>query len=202
MSTTASTIFSRAWTLLQDNGTRWPEATLLGWINQGRRLLVRAIPGRFLERRTVQLVAGAVQQVPADCASFIGVWRNRGSAGTTIGKTIRQVERAALDAVSPSWGATTGTEVRDWAMDDPEQPSYLVYPPIPSSPAVWVEIELAAWPADLAAAGNDIGMSDRYATALLYWLLHQAHAAETEEGSAAKAKAYFDAFYAEAKGTI
>lgn len=200
MSTTGTDIIKKAWTLLQDDGTRWSEATLLKWLNQGRRMLVRAVSANFISRRVIQLAEGAAQQVPSDCAHFFGVWRNRGADGTAIGVTVRRIDRASLEVFAPLWSAESEAEVRDFAIDDPEAPTYLVYPPVPSSPPVWVEVELAAWPTALTEASQDIGMSDRYATALLYWLLHQAHAADTEEGSAAKAKGYFEAFYAEAKG--
>ncbi len=64
---------------------------------------------------------------------------------------------------------------------------------------VYAEIELAAFP-EAIAADADIGMSDRYETALLYWVLHKVMSAETEEGAAAKAEGFFKGFYAEVKG--
>lgn len=200
MTTTGADIIQHAWTLLQDDGSRWDEPTVLGWLNQGRRMLVRTVPSRFIGRRVIQLAEGAEQQVPTDCAYFFSVWRNRGIDGVSLGATVRRVDRDSLEAFSPLWSTESETEVRDFAMADPEAPTYLVYPPVPSSPAVWVEVELAAWPTELSSSAQPIGMSERYDTALLYWLLHQAHAGDTEEGSAAKAKGYFEAFYAEAKG--
>jgi len=191
----ASVILSRAGKLLQDTGaTRWTSASLLDYLNEARRRIVADVPERFRERRVVQLVAGASQTVPDDCAHFFRVVRNMGADGATPGAIIRQVDRAALDAFASSWMGGTGTAVKEFALEDPRQRTYLVYPAVPASPSVHVEIELAAYPAVLTEDTEDIGMADEYEVPLLAWVLHRAFLEETEEASPAKASAYLEQY--------
>lgn len=191
----ASVIIGRAGKLLHDTGaTRWTSASLLDYLNEARRRIVADVPERFRERRVVQLVAGASQTVPADCAHFFRVVRNMGADGATAGTIIRQVDRASLDAFASSWMGGTGTVVKEFALEDPRQRAYLVYPAVPASPSGHVEIELAAYPAVLTEDTEDIGMADEYEIPLLAWVLHRAFLEETEEASPAKAAAYLEQY--------
>ena len=191
----ASVILSRAAKLLQDTGaTRWTSASLLDYLNEARRRIVADVPERFRSRRVVTLDAGASQTVPTDCAHFFSVVRNMGADGATAGAIIRHVDRAALDAFASSWMSGTGTVVKEFAIEHPRQRTYLVYPAVPASPVVQVEIELAAYPAALTDASEDVGMTDEYEVPLLAWVLHRAFLEETEEASPAKAAAYLEQY--------
>ena len=194
----ASVITSRAGKLLQDTGaTRWTAASLLDYLNEGRRKIIIAVPERFRSRRTVTLSAGASQSVPSDCAHFFGVVRNMGADGSTAGAIIRQVDRSALDAFSSSWMGLTGSTVKEYAIEDPRQRTYLVNPAVPASPVVQVEIELSAYLAALTATSDDIAMSDEYEVPLLAWVMHRAFLEETEETAPDRAAAYLTQFKAE-----
>lgn len=196
----ASAIFANVQRQLNDAGAvRWTAATLLDYLNQARREIVGKRPADFMEKRAVKLVAGVEQSVPTDCAHFFRVVRNMGPTGTTAGAVVRgPVDRAMLDALAPSWASATGTTVKEF-MATPAGQTYLVNPAIPATPDVYVEIELAAFLADLEETdgSEDIGLSDRYTLALESWILFRALSEEREESVQAKAAAHFQLFAAE-----
>jgi hypothetical protein len=191
----ASVITARAGKLLQDTGaTRWTAASLLDYLNEGRRKIVAAVPERFRTRRVVTLSAGASQSAPSDCAHFFGVVRNMGADGATDGAVVREVDRAALIAFSANWMGTTGSTVKEYAIENPRQRTYLINPSIPSTPVVQVEIELAAYPTALTATSEDIVLADEYEVPLLAWVMHRALIEETEQSAPEKAAAYLNQY--------
>lgn len=196
----ASAIFTKVSRQLGDAGaTRWTAAALLDYINQGRREVVKRRPTDFLAKSVVQLVAGVEQSVAATSAHFFRVTRNMGADGATPGAVVRgPVDRAMLDAVAPDWMTTAGSTVKEF-MATPGGIKYLVNPPVPATPDVYVEIETAAFLADLTQTdgSEDIGMPDRYAMALEAWMLARAFGEEREEGLQAKAAMYLQLFAAE-----
>lgn len=196
----ASVILDRAKRQLQDEGaTRWTAPALLDYLNQARREVVKRRPQDFRARQTEQLVAGAEQAVPAGTAVFLGPIRNMGSDGATPGAVIRQVDRYSLDAFTPNWMADSGTAVKEYVPPLPSEQTYLVNPPVDAAATVHVEVELAAFFSDLTddTGAEELDMSDRYETPLLYWVLHMAHAQETEESSAQKSADYYKMFRTE-----
>ncbi len=109
----ASAILDAARVQLQDvAGTRWPDSTLLPFLNEGRRKVVKAKPKAFRVRRSVKMTPGYEQSVPADCAWFFGVVRNLGQDGLTVGASVRRVDREALEVFAPTWADSPGARSR------------------------------------------------------------------------------------------
>lgn len=193
----ASVILDRAARIMHDEtNVRWAAATLLEYLNAGRRAMITDKPAEFKALRVVTLVEGYEQTVPTDTAWFFGLMRNMGVDGLTIGNHIRQVDFKALEAFLPSWAKKSNRTVKEWAQDDPKETTYLVNPPIPASPVVQVECSLAAYPVDLTADTDDVGYNDRYERPLLYYVLHLCWAQDSEVGDAKKAGAMLSAYHA------
>jgi hypothetical protein len=194
---TAQTIADRATLILQDEGNvRWEAAELLGWINDGQREI-------FVHRRdsssrvtAVSLAAGTKQSLPADGVLLLDIKRNAGTAGTTFGAPIRRTSMDLMDAVSPGWHtATASATIKNFMYDQRTPTVYYVYPP--AATPTYVELEYAANPAQVAALGDVIGVSDDYANALLDYVLFRANSKDHEDDNAmARAQAHralFDA---------
>lgn len=167
---------------------RVSDPAMLGYANQARRQIARVRPEEFRGHRSVQLVAGSVQQVPADCAFNFGPVRNMGADGATPGREIRPVSKEALEAFAPNWRSRAGAVVKEALIADPMAARYEVNPPLTAP--TYAELAMAAFPSAMTAVTDDIGMSDRHEMAITYWMLHMIYSQETEEGSRAIADSY------------
>lgn len=97
---------------------------------------------------------------------------------------------------------TTGSVIKEYAINDPRSRVFMVNPP-PAGTVV-VEAEYAVLPSaylinDAIGTGEWVGGDDSgdssYETALLNWVMHRALLEETEEGSEMKADYYLKQFY-------
>ena len=101
---TVASIVVKVQTILQDvTGIRWPEAELLGWLNDGQREVVLYKPNAFVTNENLQLVQGTRQDLPASGVQLIDVVRNMGTSGSAPGRAIRITMREILDAQVPDW---------------------------------------------------------------------------------------------------
>ncbi len=202
---TVASIISKVQTILQDTtGIRWPEAELLGWINDGQREIVLYKPNAFVKNSSVKLVTGTKQSIPDDGVQLIDVVRNMGTTGTAAGSAIRITMREILDSQVPNWHSLTASSVVKHYMYNPLDPrNYYVYPPQPAVNQGYVEVIYAAAPTD-ATLNSVITLDDIYQTVLTDYALYRAYSKDTEfaadqNRAAAHQTAYVTALTGKAK---
>ena len=84
MAIVANTIISDAAKLLQDDtNVAWPADELLRWLNAGQREIVLGKPDAYVQNKSVALVAGTKQEIPADGNVFMKITRSMGADGLT-----------------------------------------------------------------------------------------------------------------------
>ena len=193
---TVASVISKVQTILQDTtGIRWPDAELLGWINDGQREIVLYKPNAFVKNTAVKLSPGTKQLLPADGVQLIDVVRNMGTGGSTAGRAIRITIREILDSQVPGWHSSTpDAEVKHYvySMHDPK--TYYVYPPQPSASQNYVEIVYGAAPTECAIGGT-ITLDDIYQTILVDYCLYRAYSKDTEfAADQNRAKQHQDAY--------
>lgn len=196
----SSAILDAVQTQLNDAGaTTWSLATLLDYLNKGRRSAVTLRPDLFRSRRSVQLATGPSQTVPTDCAHLFGLTDNMGADGGTRGEAIHLTDGATMEALEPRWRSRPGSVIREYILADPKGQLYEVNPPVASDATVYVELDLAAFPADLTKTDGteDLGLSERWEMALVHFVLHMALREETEASAKALADGHYQHFLAE-----
>ena len=168
----AQTIVDDAKRLLQDTSNvveRWTEATLLSGLNQGQSVCVSIKPDAYTQTVTVDVNSLTRVSLPADALQLIDITRNMGSAGSTPGRVITEVEQRAMDMADPSWqSAAVSTSVIHFVKDPRNDKEFLVWPPV----AGHVEVIHSALPADISAIGNAIKLDDIYAPALTAYVVY------------------------------
>jgi hypothetical protein len=170
----ASAILSRAATIIQDEtNTRWPEAELLKWLNDGQREIVLLKPDSYAQNEAMELVVGTKQSIPAAGLSLIDVVRNMGVDGETPGRAIRLIKRKILDEQVPDWHSEEAdNEVKHFTFDDRDPKRFYVYPP--SDGTTEVEVVYASSPADVIIT-DPVTLDDIYSNALLDYVLYRAY---------------------------
>ena len=195
-----STIIARAADVLQDSSNvRWPLAEQTRWINSGQREIVLLRPDAKTLNASVTLVAGTKQALPTAGLKLIDVVRNMGVAGTTPGNVIRPIAREVLDAQIPTWhvDANTSGVIKHFTFDLRDPKRYYVYPLVPATPVVQVEIVYSLAPTNLTDGASLIDLDDIYEGPLLNYLLFRGYSKDAEyAGDANKATMYYNLFLA------
>lgn len=168
--TTVTEIFSRARDLVHDSaGSRWVDAELIRWFNDGLKEVVLHKPSANSARTTLTLVAGSIQELPAGAIQLLKITHN-----STSKKACRFVDQDRLDAAEPGWRAAPGTVDADHYMYDPETPmEYQVYPP--NTGGGQLEATLATEPADVTTVGETIPLNDIYVPCMVDYLIYRAY---------------------------
>lgn len=159
---------------LQDNAPafrRWPEIELVRYINYGQRALAKYVPQCGTRTDAVRLAPGTRQDLskvlaahirPGDGSTaadtygiaFLTALRNMGSDGASPGRALRTVDRYTLDAGSPDWNsAATASVVREIVVDKASPLTFYVSPPVPTTPAIWLEVQWLVEPARIPVGG-------------------------------------------------
>lgn len=193
---TVASVINKVQTILQDTtGIRWPDAELLGWINDGQREIVLYKPNAFVKNTAIKLTAGTKQSLPPDGVQLIDVVRNMGTAGATPGRAIRITMREILDSQVPGWHTGVGDlEVKHFVYSMLDPKTFYVYPPQPAASQNYVEIVYGAAPTECALGGT-ITLDDIYQTILVDYSLYRAYSKDTEfAADQNRAKAHQDAY--------
>lgn len=167
---TGQQIVDRAWIKAQDtnggSGTRWPASEALLWINDAQREIVNLLPKANPKVATPTLTNTSRQ-------TFTGLSISDGVAildvvqATATGQPITLRPRAWFDDQLKTWHTATGVPYH-WMYDDRDPGAFYVWP----HSAVAVELVYGALPADLGSLASTISLSDIYANALQYFVLH------------------------------
>ena len=199
MTIAVATILTRARDLLQDTtvgGVRWLDDELLRWLNDGQREIVLQRRDANAVNAPSQLVPGTKQVLPTGAISLIDVPRNMGIGGTTPGRSIRLIQREVLDAQMPNWHTSApSTEVKHFMFDERNPLNFYVYPPVPASPAVQVELIYSASPTDCGLGGN-FSLADIYSNAIVDYIAYRAYSKDAEAASVQRAAGHYQVFTA------
>lgn len=171
MSTSAQFIVDAARNILRDvrvSAQRYSDQDYVDAINIGQRTMIHLNPDSNLVSENWQLVAGAKQTLPDDCAEFRALKRNMGIDGNTVGDSIIPVDRDAMDAADIGWYYDAPNINVIHSIESTEKSVYYVWPPQPTTVG-YVEAEYVKIPADLTDISDNISVRDEFASALPYW---------------------------------
>ena len=193
-------ILSSVQATLQDDGTRWPVAELIGYLDEGQRDVASMRPDMFSTTVAWPLVAGAKQLLPSDCSKLVDVIRN------TSGQAIRQADRNILDALDPSWYSKTSSKViKHFCYDLREQQMFWVYPPASVGASVdvtysWIPsgtVSINTTYGNGLSSKTSVNVNPIFTNALISFVLYRAYAKDAEGTSNASISAsYYQLFKA------
>jgi hypothetical protein len=184
--------------LNDSDGSRYTDADILKWINEGHAecalLNPRAYPVRYIHT----LTAGTRQTITQGHA-VLDVPRNMDADGVTPGRAIWPTSRPTMDAIDPDWHSDTGAYVHHIIPANAEPKVFYVWPAVSGGK---VEVIVGAPPAKLAALTDAISLDDIYEVALTNYVLYRCLSIEDEEQSAQRAAAYYSLFVNSVKGAV
>lgn len=195
MALTVTDLITQCLTDLQDDGTRWPRAELLGYYNAAQRQLAELRPDQVAQVMELALVAGHRQELPAGALSLLEITHNTGRGFAAV----TRVDVALLDAVQPGWRALRGGRAVAHYIYNLQQPyEFQVYPPVADTPGVQVAVSarVAVAPADLASESEAPTVPLRWMDALRHFVLFRAYTKDAETGSAQLAAQHLQLFQA------
>lgn len=167
-------VLARVSDILQDSEpqfVRWGELELIRWLNDAQRALFKFLPMAGSRVDAVRLKAGTRQDLtkilpaaikPLDGTTvtvdtygmgLIEAVRNMGPDGLTPGRAISIMDRQKMDAADPNWHTSSGEVVRQYAYNPQVPRLFYVWPGVPVSTNVWIELHWIAEPALIPAGG-------------------------------------------------
>lgn len=171
----ASDIIGRARIVLNDlDAIRWPDAEMLGWINDGQRVICLVRPDASVSNVTLALAGGTKQQIPSDGLRLLDVVRNVGGTG----RAVRMTDRDVLDTQNPTWHADAASAtIKNYVYDNRDPKTFYVYPPASGAS---IEIIYSKNPTNVTAVGDTLAVADVYSDPLLNYVLHRAYSKDAE----------------------
>lgn len=186
---------------LQDPGPerRYPWTTtgdavsLVDVLNNALRAIALNRPDATAVTEAVKLVPGNRQTIPAAARSLIEVLRNAGVAGTTPGQPISIISRDAFSGLDMTQVSTT---IDNYAYDAKTNPTiYWVYPAVPATPDVYVEMTYSASPPEVADTEADLPIPETFAVPLMHWMLYEIFCGDSSASNMGKAQHHLAACY-------
>lgn len=221
-----------AGSLLQDVSPQqfvhFKERQLVDFANDAQAALAKFLPASCARLDAIKLVPGTRQSIenipaanckPGDGSTptvpilgnlLLGIACNMGADGLTRGRVVRMVARKDLDARDPDWhlASKAGTSVRHYAFD-PATPRYFyVDPPVPASPAVWLEASFTAQPIKIPNTGSEgaeiykwdgsnattLSVADEFKDDVVNYVVARANLMDVEWADANKATVFANLF--------
>ncbi len=192
--TTVRTVIDKAKLILQettDDGIRWTNEELLGWLNEAYQKIIGFKPNANANNTSLVCVAGTKQSLPSDGVYLLDVVRNLAGDQSVVTPT----KRSILDATRRGWhGETESDSVNHFVYDDQDPSHFYVYPP--ASTSATIEIIYAAVPVPhLIAALTDsstILLDDRYAPTITDYILMRAYTKDADFAGNAQRMSYHE----------
>lgn len=196
MATTVKDIFDRAGIILRDTEFRqWTEDELLAWYNEALAEVVRVRPEASALLHPQVLVAGSVQDLPANAVQLLRV-----SLCVESGRAPRRTEIETLDSANPSWQSGTPSDsVKRYAVDGDNPRQFFVFPPNDGTGNI--ELVYSLVPENVIVSTGLFGLPAIYEAVVLNYILFRAFSKSSEDASHdSQANKYYSLF-AEAVGT-
>ncbi len=208
----ADAVLDLARDALNDSGDgTWGLDEKIRWLNQGQLWICDLKAEACAKTEAVQLVAGTRQTLPKhrtngrDSLRFLGLVRNMGIDGATVGPVILPADMEALDRMHPGWHEDTARRVvKHYLYNPAKKTEYFVWPPVVSSPAVYVELRHVPAPTDVPfstsrpryiAEHHQISIPDDFAQALAEYIAWRCYAKTDDRESREAAAQHMEAFY-------
>jgi len=170
MTMTARELIDAVRSDLSDDGTRWDDNTMLGYINRAQNMVANLRPDVSTEVDVVKLEAGKTRQtVPATARLLVAVSRNMGVDGETPGRPVTDVSQDDLNAANTTWHNDTASAVIYHFTYDEKTPEYYYVTPVPAED-VHLELVLAAPPVPVEDVESTIALDDTWQEALMEWM--------------------------------
>ena len=170
-----------AWLLADAEHARFAQDLLLRFLSDAQRQLALLVPQAVAVSTVLRLTPGTLQAIPADGLRLLDAVRLMGQDGATPGQAVSLVDRSSLDAADPGWHATDPSPLVSHYVFDSRTPKlFYVFPPVPDSPAVHLELHYARIPAELSSMDDELAVPEAYSGPLLDWMLHLAFAMDGE----------------------
>lgn len=187
--TTVGEILRRAKLILQEvtqNGTRWTNEELLGWLNESYQAIVGMKPDASSVNMEIACAQGTKQVIPDDGHRLLDVIRN--VAPGAGGISVMQTSRSALDATRRGWhGEAPSQTVECFVFDDHDPRHFYVYPP--ATATARLEIIYSSVPTPHAkaqattASTEAIRLGDSFAPAIVDYILFRAYSKDAEHAA-------------------
>jgi hypothetical protein len=184
VSIAAATILDEAASLLLDRTHRtWPAADLLGYLNEAMRTTAFVKPDFYTVQNFVTLVAGVLQNLPADGVALLKITRN------ASGRIVTQVDEGLLDEASRFWPAGTQETVIEHYTADPRNPRrFTVFPPSDGTSSI--ELLYGAVPPQIMYPEEELPVPSSYHTALLNFVLAKAYSKNSKRQDLTKSSGF------------
>lgn len=200
--TTVKTVIDNAKLILQettDNGIRWTNEELLGWLGEAYQKIISFKPSASANNSTVSCVAGTKQSLPADGVYLLDVVRNMAGSLSVVTRT----ERSVLDATRRGWHGDTGSDTIDHYLYDDQNPeNFYVYPPATIN--AQLEVVYASVPGAHPAADMSnnavIKLDDRYAPTITDYILMRAYTKDADFAGNAQRMQYHENLFMTSMG--
>lgn len=178
--TLASALIARASDVLNDaSNVTWTTAQALEWLNEAQSTIALLRPDASSEIVNRVLVAGTKQTITG--RRLLSVIRNMGSDGSTPGKALTHTTRENKDLYNPDWHTdVSATVVQEYIYDSRVPDTFYVYPQVPASPSVFVELLQSIDPSDVADVEDPITLDNAYESAMVEWMLYRLFARDSE----------------------
>lgn len=203
--------------------TRWTQREALTWLNDAQKAIAKYLPWSSSRLDAIKLKPGTKQSIETIAAADIKpgdgsdpsvvlghflqkVVRNMGADGTKPGRAIQITDAESLDAFLPDWHSSTGAAVQQYVFDPRTPKNFYVYPGVPATGSVWVEVSYLCSPKEIkatsdtqfAADGTDnttISVDDKHIDEILNYMLARAFLKDSESAAnAALGTAYAQLF--------
>lgn len=197
----ASAIITNARPILNDETAtyRWADATLLGFLNIGQRVIACLKPDSSVSTTNVSLVAGTKQSITG--VELVKATRNMGS-GSTAGTAIDMTTMEVLDSAIPDWHTHPSSATVQYVAVDTRHPQvFYVYPPQPTSTTQQIETFQIVIPTAVTI-NQAINISDIYEPMLLDYVLYRAFSMDTDNSDFNKANDHFQKFISGLGGKV
>lgn len=202
-SVTVDSVITKARYLLQDDGLRWTTAELRKWVSDAQGEIALTCPDASYAVASLALVAGSTQTVslPATAITGAGTPPTSGKVvslvdvycDTSSPRAVRRVKREILDDQIKTWHSDaipSGGSLQFYTMDERYPTDFFVYPNAISTTKL-----NAAFSFIPDTSTTTLGVSDRYANAVLDYVMHRAYSKDAEYASnTERAKLYLTAF--------
>lgn len=174
---------SVAGTLLDRTHRTWTFADLLGYLNEGLRATAFVKADMYTVQAYVPLVAGVLQELPADGIAFMDATRNE-----VGGRVVTQVDEGLLEEANRFWpNATQQAEVEHFTADPRNPRRFRVFPPNDGDGSI--EVLYGAVPPELnyTDGSDEIPVADSYQNVLTNFVLAKAYTKNSKRQDLAKA---------------
>lgn len=178
------------------------------FMNEAQSIIAERAPRSAATYRVLTLAAGARQdlRVIDSATSWIRLHEivcNASGAGAPTGKTMRRIDRAAMDNAFASWrGAPNASEADEYSLDERDAFTFDVFPPVTAGAKVYALASVRPEPVCVLNTGGTaladpaevITLADGYDIPVVDWVLFRLFSRDSSDaGYAGRAQGHFQA---------